>query len=277
MRRRRPRATRAPSRSRSADATFPIARPNVIDAGLTAQHPAGWFGALKARHFGAAPLTEDNSAKSPAYTTVDLQAGYRASGKWLLAVDVFNLFDAKWNDIEYYYVSRLQHEAAPAPDFVVHPGCAPHGAHPHPVLAVSARRRRCYSRKPPSCPDQSDVSHTAVGPHSLHTPRLRGASRALCICALALLFTYPGRPALGEPACKIGLWAELPVTMSGTSPIVHALINGRDAPFIADSGAFFNTLTPAAAAEYQLKLKMAPGWYVTCPGSAGIPRRTWRR
>jgi len=30
--------------------------------------------------------------------------------------------NVKWNDIEYYYVSRLQNEAAPRPDFVVHPG-----------------------------------------------------------------------------------------------------------------------------------------------------------
>lgn len=116
------------------------------------------------------------------------------------------------------------------------------------------------------------MSPTAICPHSLHTPRLTGASTALCICALALLFTYPGRPALAEPACKIGLWAELPVTMSGTSPIVHALINGRDAPFIADSGAFFNTLTPAAAAEYQLKLRMAPvGMYVSGVGGDSSP------
>jgi outer membrane receptor protein involved in Fe transport len=65
---------------------------------------------------------EDNSAKSPAYTTFDLQFGYQRPGKWSFAVDVFNLFDVKWNDIEYYYVSRLQNEASPRPDYVVHPG-----------------------------------------------------------------------------------------------------------------------------------------------------------
>jgi outer membrane receptor protein involved in Fe transport len=101
---------------------IPNSPTNVIDAGLTALHPGGWFGALKARHFGEAPLTEDNSAKSPAYTTVDLQVGYQHSGKWLVAADVFNLFDVKWNDIEYYYASRLQQEAYATPDFVVHPG-----------------------------------------------------------------------------------------------------------------------------------------------------------
>jgi hypothetical protein len=67
-------------------------------------------------------LVEDNSAKSPAYTTVDLQLGFRSADRWLAAIDVFNIAGVKWNDIEYYYASRLQNEAAPSPDFVVHPG-----------------------------------------------------------------------------------------------------------------------------------------------------------
>ena len=95
---------------------------NVIDAGLTAQRESGWFGALRARHFGEAPLVEDNSARSAAYTTVDAQIGFKKSNEWLAALDVFNVFNVKWNDIEYYYVSRLQNEASPSPDFVVHPG-----------------------------------------------------------------------------------------------------------------------------------------------------------
>jgi outer membrane receptor protein involved in Fe transport len=95
---------------------------NVIDAALTANHPAGWFGSLRLRHFGGSPLVEDDSARSPAYTTLDLQLGLEQRGKWLLALDTFNLFNVRWNDIEYYYVSRLQGEAAPRPDYVVHPG-----------------------------------------------------------------------------------------------------------------------------------------------------------
>jgi hypothetical protein len=94
---------------------------NVSDAGLTAQRDSGWFGALRARHFGESPLVEDNSAKSPAYTTVDAQIGFRGA-KWLAAIDVFNIADVKWNDIEYYYVSRLKNEASPVADYVVHPG-----------------------------------------------------------------------------------------------------------------------------------------------------------
>jgi outer membrane receptor protein involved in Fe transport len=101
---------------------IPNSPTNVIDAGLTAQHPSGWFGALRARHFGESPLVEDDSARSPAYTTFDLRIGYQRPGHWLAALDVFNLFDVKWNDIEYYYVSRLKNEAFATPDFIVHPG-----------------------------------------------------------------------------------------------------------------------------------------------------------
>jgi hypothetical protein len=95
---------------------------NVIDAGVTAERPSGWFGSLRARHFGRSPLVEDDSARSPAYTTVDLQLGFQQPGRWQCALEVFNLFNTRWNDIEYYYVSRLQNERSAAPDYVVHPG-----------------------------------------------------------------------------------------------------------------------------------------------------------
>jgi outer membrane receptor protein involved in Fe transport len=101
---------------------IPNSPTNVIGAGLTANHPTGWFGAVKARHFGQSPLVEDNSVRSPAYTTIDLQFGFQRPAKWLLAADLFNLFNVRWNDIEYYCVSRLQNESFATPDFVVHPG-----------------------------------------------------------------------------------------------------------------------------------------------------------
>jgi TonB-dependent Receptor Plug Domain len=100
---------------------IPNSPTNVTDVGLTAQRDSGWFGALRARHFGVSPLVEDNSAKAPAYTTVDAQLGFRGA-KWLAAMDVFNIADVKWNDIEYYYVSRLKNEPSPSADYVVHPG-----------------------------------------------------------------------------------------------------------------------------------------------------------
>lgn len=94
----------------------------VIDAALTAERPSGWFGSLRARGFGPSPLVEDGSARAPAYTSVDAQIGFRSGTHWLVALDVFNLGNVSWNDIEYYYVSRLSGERFATPDFIVHPG-----------------------------------------------------------------------------------------------------------------------------------------------------------
>ncbi len=101
---------------------IPNSPTNVIDAALTAHRESGWFGALRARHFGESSLVEDNSARSPQYTTVDGQIGFQQSKQWLVALDVFNIANVKWNDIEYYYVSRLKNEVSPAADYVLHPG-----------------------------------------------------------------------------------------------------------------------------------------------------------
>ena len=58
--------------------------------------------------------------------------------------------------------------------------------------------------------------------------------------------------------CTLGQIALLPVTMIDMKPMVTARINGADALFAADSGAFFSMLTPAAAAEFKLKTYPAP-------------------
>jgi hypothetical protein len=100
---------------------IPNSPTNVTDAALTAHRESGWFGSIRARHFGESPLLEDNSAKSSGYTTVDAQIGFRGA-KWSAALDVFNVADVRWNDIEYYYVSRLKNETSPVADYVVHPG-----------------------------------------------------------------------------------------------------------------------------------------------------------
>lgn len=69
--------------------------------------------------------------------------------------------------------------------------------------------------------------------------------------ALVAAFSRP----LPAAECQLIQLAELPVTMSGMKPEVHASINGTDALFIADSGAFFSSLTPAAAATFKLHLE----------------------
>ncbi len=101
---------------------IPNSPTNVIDAGVSAGRDIGWYATLRARHFGESPLVEDNSARSPAYTTLDAQIGFHSGHHWQAALDVFNLGNAGWNDIEYYYVSRLRTEAVPQADYVAHPG-----------------------------------------------------------------------------------------------------------------------------------------------------------
>jgi tetratricopeptide (TPR) repeat protein/predicted aspartyl protease len=69
-------------------------------------------------------------------------------------------------------------------------------------------------------------------------------------------------------ACTVGKMAELPVTMSGMRPLVQTKIDGADALFVVDSGAFYSTITPASAAEHRLHLGVAP-WGMTMKGVGG--------
>jgi outer membrane receptor protein involved in Fe transport len=60
---------------------------------------------------------------------VNLEAGYRITPAVRLALDVFNLLDAKDSDVEYFYSSRLPGEPSSGIDDV----------HFHPTLPPSAR------------------------------------------------------------------------------------------------------------------------------------------
>jgi tetratricopeptide (TPR) repeat protein len=73
----------------------------------------------------------------------------------------------------------------------------------------------------------------------------------------AALFA-PAAPALAA-GCEIGTVANIPITMTGRRAVVTAQINGRDARFILDSGAFFSTIAQANAEEYGLKLTSLNG------------------
>ena len=92
--------------------------------------------------------------------------------------------------------------------------------------------------------------------------RAQARRRAIYAAALALWAgSMSGAPAFGS--CKLAKIAELPVTMSDSKPLITAKINGVDARFVADSGAFFSVLSEAAAAQYNLKLEPAPfGFFI---------------
>lgn len=111
------------------------------------------------------------------------------------------------------------------------------------------------------------------GTPSAPTRRLESSRLGL---ALALL-TLPATAATAAEPCKASLIGELPVTMEGMRPIVHAAINGTDERFIADSGAFYSMLTPAAAAELHLRLEPAPLYLTGVGGTARVDMTTVKK
>jgi outer membrane receptor protein involved in Fe transport len=99
--------------------------PNSIDRvasiAATVRNLGPWSASLQLRHLGSGALIEDNSVRSFASTTTNLRLGYQFSRNVEATLDVFNLFDKKVNDIQYYYESQLRGEAAPVADRHVHP------------------------------------------------------------------------------------------------------------------------------------------------------------
>lgn len=77
---------------------------------------------------------------------------------------------------------------------------------------------------------------------------------AVVLCGVGLL----AQVAAAGAGCKVGMIAELPVTLNGMRPMITAKINGEDARFIVDSGAFFSLITGPGAARYKLQIQPAP-------------------
>jgi outer membrane receptor protein involved in Fe transport len=100
---------------------IPGAVENVASLGLAIDHPSGWFGGARLRHFGSAPLIEDDSVRSEPTTLVNLEAGYHITDKIQLSAALFNVFDSRDNDITYLYESQLPGEAQPVNDIHFHP------------------------------------------------------------------------------------------------------------------------------------------------------------
>lgn len=99
---------------------IPGAVEDVIAGGATAKLGAGFTATARVRHFGSAPLIEDNSVRSDPTTLVN--AGlYWTRGRFQAALDVLNLFDSRDADITYFYASQLPGEASPVEDRHFHP------------------------------------------------------------------------------------------------------------------------------------------------------------
>jgi outer membrane receptor protein involved in Fe transport len=84
----------------------------VASLGATVTEWGRWSGQLQLRWFGPRPLVEDDSVRSASTTLASLRVGYRLADRVKFALDVFNLFDRRASDIDYFYASRLPGEPA---------------------------------------------------------------------------------------------------------------------------------------------------------------------
>jgi outer membrane receptor protein involved in Fe transport len=96
--------------------------------GVTLNELGRWSGTVQMRYFGPRPLIEDGSVHSRSTLLTNLRVGYRFDKNLRLALDVFNLFNRRASDIDYFYASQLRGEAAPV-----------NGLHFHPVEPRSLR------------------------------------------------------------------------------------------------------------------------------------------
>jgi len=95
------------------------------------------------------------------------------------------------------------------------------------------------------------------------------APRKTLILGALLLATSAANAADG---CKLLVFAELPVTMAGLQPMVAAKINGVEAQFLLDSGAFYSMLNPSAVTQFKLPTRLVPtGYRLEGVGGSMIP------
>ena len=107
----------------------------VASFGVTLTDQGPWSAAFQLRYFGPRPLVEDNSVRSASTTLAYARLGYQLNRQTRVSLDVFNLFDKRASDIDYYYASRLPGEAAAGVE----------DRHFHPVEPRSVRMTLAYS------------------------------------------------------------------------------------------------------------------------------------
>jgi len=81
---------------------IPGAIETTFAAGVTYEHPSGWFSGLRLRYIGPRPLVEDDSIQSSSSWLLNVQIGYKVDERWTVTADFFNILDQDENDIEYY-------------------------------------------------------------------------------------------------------------------------------------------------------------------------------
>jgi outer membrane receptor protein involved in Fe transport len=98
----------------------------TFDGGVALHNLDGWAqawsGGLRLRYFGPRNLTQDGLVHSKATTLVYADLGYKFAENWSVGLNIFNLFDERASDIDYFYTSRLSGEPARGVDDIhTHP------------------------------------------------------------------------------------------------------------------------------------------------------------
>jgi tetratricopeptide (TPR) repeat protein len=105
----------------------------------------------------------------------------------------------------------------------------------------------------PAVPD--NTWNVASQKSAMRRAKERGAILTLVLLVAA---SSPCLTLAADKKCQIGRVAELPITMNSLRPMIPTKINGQDAQFTLDSGAFYSMISSASAAEYKLKTYPGP-------------------
>ncbi len=103
------------------DDRIPNAVSNVVSLGFSVVDLGLWSGGLRWRHFGSAPLIEDNSTRSEPTSVLNGQISYALTESVSVTLAGYNLLDSNANDITYFYESQLAGETDPVEDIHFHP------------------------------------------------------------------------------------------------------------------------------------------------------------
>lgn len=98
-----------------------LAPPLTLAGGVGVDHPVGAGGGVRLRHLSDRPATEDGALVAEGWTVVDAQARYR----WRaleVGLQVNNLFDTAWREVQFANASRLAEEPEPVDDIHFTPG-----------------------------------------------------------------------------------------------------------------------------------------------------------
>ena len=102
-------------------AVVALAPTRTLTAGLAAKAPWGTFGSLRVRHIGERPAVTDGSLVAEGFTIVDAQVGHR-QGPIELTIDVQNLLNSTWREVQFATTSKLRTDVSPVDDINYTPG-----------------------------------------------------------------------------------------------------------------------------------------------------------